>query len=91
MNLTPEELDKQSEVQLDGWVDLDSERWREVDDDPKLTKRWVRLGLMDPPFLFADSMGRLWGRGKDNNKWYPYHLEYGKKKYGIRISARATN
>jgi len=87
---SPEELDAQSEVQLDGWVDIDSERWREVDDDPKLTKRWIRLGFMDPPFLFTDSLGRIWGKG-DQNRWYPYHLEYGKKKYGIRMSVRAVN
>lgn len=87
---TPEELDKQSEIQLDGWVEVGSERWREVDDDPALTKRWLRMGFMEPPFFFTDSLGRVWGKG-ENGKWYPFHTEYGKKKYGFRISTKATN
>lgn len=87
---SPEELDKQSEVQLDGWVEVDSERWREVDDDPGLTKKWLRMGLSEPPFFFTDSLGRVWGKGK-GDKWYPFHLTYGKKNYGIRVSTRAAN
>jgi hypothetical protein len=87
---TPSELDEQSEVHLDGWVYVDSERWREVDDDPTLTKRWLRLGFMEPAFLFTDAIGRVWGQG-NGGKWYPYHLEYGKKKFGIRISTKAPN
>jgi hypothetical protein len=87
---SPMELDAQSSIQLDGWVDLDSERWREVDDDPGLTKKFIRLGFQEPAFFFTDSFGRIWGKG-ENGKYYPYHLSYGKKKYGIRIAKKAAN
>lgn len=87
---SPKELDAQSKIKLDGWVDLDSERWREVDDDPGLTKKFIRLGFKEPAFFFTDSDGRIWGKGEDG-LYYPYHLEYGKKKYGIRINAKAAN
>lgn len=87
---SPKELDAQCQVKLDGWVDLDSERWREVDDDPSLTKKWLKLLMKEPAYLFTDSNGRIWGKG-ENGIYYPYHLEYGKKKYGLRISTKAAN
>lgn len=87
---SPTELDAQSPIQVDGWVDLDSERWREVDDDPGLTKKFIRIGFAEPAFFFTDSLGRIWGKG-ENGIYYPYHLDYGKKKYGIRIAKKAAN
>ena len=87
---SPKELDEQSLIQLDGWVDIDSERWREIDDDPALTKKWLKLGLQEPAYFFIDTDGRVWGRG-ENGYWYPYHIDYGKKKYGLRIAKKAAN
>lgn len=87
---TPKELDAQSLVVLDGWIDIDSERWRDVDDDPGLTKKFLRLGFQAPAYLFTDTDGRIWGRG-ENGYYYPYHLEYGKKKYGLRMPKKAAN
>ena len=87
---SPKELDEQSPITLDGWVDIDSERWREIDDDPGLTKKWLRLGFQEPAYFFTDTDGRVWGRG-ENGYWYPYHIEYGKKKYGLRIAKKAAN
>ena len=55
MNLSPQELDNQSTVKLDGWVDLDSERWREVDDNPSLTKNWLKMGFESPAFFFLEN------------------------------------
>lgn len=89
MNLSPQQLDEQSPIQLDGWVELGSERWREVDDNPALTKKWIKMLMGDA--LSTDSLGRIWGKGKRANSYYPFHLEYGKKKYGIRISKHAAN
>jgi hypothetical protein len=86
---TPKELDNQCKVFLDDWVDLDSERWKETDDNPAFTKKIIRLLLDDG--LFADSLGRIWGKSKDGESYYPFHYEYGKKKYGIRISKKAAN
>lgn len=90
MDLSPKELDAQSPVQIDEWVDLDSERWRDTDNDPTLTKDWLKKGLAEPPFMFLDSLGRVWGSGKNGN-FYPFHYEYGKKRIGIRIAKRAAN
>jgi hypothetical protein len=88
--MTPQQLDAQSLIHIDEWVDLDSERWREVDDDPALTKKFLRILLQDPPALIADDLGRLWGKGKEG-RMYPYHLEYGRKLIGIRIAKKALN
>lgn len=87
---SPKELDAQSLIQLDGWVELDSEGWRDMDEDPSLTKKLLKIGFQEPAYLFLDLSGRVWGRG-ENGYWYPYHIEYGKKKYGIRISKKAAN
>ncbi len=87
---SPKELDAQSPVYLDGWVDLDSERWRQTDDDAPLTKKWLAMLMKEPAYLFTDSDGRVWGKG-ENGIYYPYHYEYGKKKYGIRIPRKAAN
>lgn len=80
------ELDNQCEITLDGWVDLDSARHKEVDDNIAFTKKIIKLGLVEP-----DSLGRLWGKSNQSDRYYPLHLEYGKKKYGIRIAKKAAN
>lgn len=88
---SPQLLDAQCQIQLDGWVDLDSERWREVDNDPNITKKFLKTLMNEnPPYLFTDALGRVWGKGS-NGVFYPFHIEYGKKKYGIRIPKRAAN
>lgn len=88
---TPKELDAQSKIQLDGWVDLDSEEWRQVDDLPALTKKAIKLLMTgDPQYLFTDLLGRVWGKGEDNC-FYPFHVEYGSKKFGIRMPKKAAN
>jgi hypothetical protein len=89
--MTPKELDAQNLIKIDEWVDIDSERWREVDGDPSLTKKIIRLGLEEPPFFIVDSLGRLWGKGTEPGRLYPFHTEYGKKLVGFRISKRAAN
>lgn len=87
---SPKELDAQSQVKLDGWVVLDSERWRDTDPDQALTKKWLKMLMKEPAYLFTDSDGRVWGKG-ENGIYYPYHYEYGSKKYGIRIANKAAN
>ena len=87
---SPKELDAQALIKVDAWVDIDSERLHEVDDDPALTKKWIRMLMKEPAYLFADSDGRVWGKGVDGF-YYPYHVPHGKKLYGIRISRKAAN
>lgn len=87
---SPKDLDAQCLVKLDGWVDFGSERHKEVDSDYALTKKWLKMGLESPPFLFLDLFGRVWGKGV-NGIYFPLHLEYGKKLLGIRLPKKAAN
>lgn len=87
--VTPLELDIQSQVKIDKWLDLNSEECKDKDPDIALTKKWLRLGAKEN-FLFVDVLGRIWGKG-DNGYYYPYHFDYGKKVYGVRLAVMAAN
>lgn len=86
----PSQLDEQSSVKIDEWLDIDSDKCKSVDDNRPLTKKWLHM-LMKDYSLQTDSLGRVWGRNEDTGKWYPYHLENGNKLYGIRIAKQAAN
>lgn len=88
--LTPAQLDAQCAVHIDEWVDIDSERAKDIDPDHALARKWLKMGV-EANFLKVDSNGRLWGKGKDGERWFPLHFEYGKKLVGYRISAKAVN
>jgi hypothetical protein len=88
--MSPQELDKQSLISIDEWLELGSQRCKELDQEPHLTKYMLRFGFMDPPFFFVDTLGRIFGKGKEG-RYYPFHIEVGNKKYGFKISARAAN
>lgn len=91
---TPAQLDKQSKIKIDAWLDVGSEAHKDRDDNLKLTKEWLKIGL-EGGFLFCDSLGRVWGSGahfgSPHTVYYPYHIEYGKKLYGIRVATKAAN
>lgn len=87
--MKPEELDKQSPIKIDRWLDLDSEECRDKDADISLTKKWFKIGV-EEGFLLTDALGRIWGRG-DKGYFFPYHFNVGKKLYGYRVSAVAAN
>lgn len=88
---TPQELDAQCKVKIDRWIEIGSEEWRDLDDNPAFTKKILRLGLHhSEPFLFTDTLGRIWGKGNDGT-FYPFHFEYGNKLLGYRIAALALN
>jgi hypothetical protein len=86
--MSPKELDAQSPVKIDEWLDIDGERCKELDPDRKNTKFFMKIGFEDK-FLFTDISGRIWGRGSDN--YYPFHFNIGKKLYGFRIAKKAAN
>jgi len=88
--MSPVELDRQSSVKIDRWIEIDSEEWRNMDDNPDFTKKILKLGMKEPAFIFSDSRGRLWGKGKDGS-FYPFHFEYGSLRIGYRISRMAAN
>lgn len=88
--LKPTQLDEQSSVKIDEWLDIDSDKCKSVDDNRPLTKKWLSM-LMEDNTLQLDSLGRVWGRSEDTGKWFPYHLESGGKLYGIRVAKKADN
>ncbi len=90
MNLTPKELDAQSPIKVERWVDIDSEECALMDNTPEFTKQILKLGFQSPAFLFLDSDGRIFGDSKDG-KYYPFHFEYGKQLIGYRICKKAAN
>jgi hypothetical protein len=89
LRIKVDELDKQSPVKIDKWLDLNSEECKQKDPDPLLTKKWLKIGA-EAGFLFVDSLGRIWGRGKDNI-FYPYHFDIGNKNYGFRLANMAVS
>lgn len=88
--LSPKQLDSQSLVFIEEWVDVGSERCKQLDKEPHLTKYMMRAGFEAPAFLFTDINGRIWGKG-DKGSYYPFHISVGSKNYGFRISTRASN
>ena len=88
--LSPAFLDSQALITVSRWLDVDSDECRELDDNQEFTRKILRLGFADPPFLFCDSLGRIWGRGNWNTL-YPFHFESGKELIGYRMSKRADN
>jgi len=88
---SPSELDKQSKIKIDRWIDLYSEECRMLDENYNFTMKIVKMLLLkEPAFLFSDLTGRLWGKG-ENEIFYPFHFEYGNKLIGYKISKRAAN
>ena len=87
---TPQELDAQSKIKIDRWIDVDSEECRDKDDNYAFTKKCIKLGFQEQAYLFTDLHGRIWGKGQDGY-FYPFHFEYGKKLIGYRLSKKAAN
>lgn len=83
--LKPDELDAQSPVKIDRWVDLDSQEFKDLDHQyPQFTKDIIKMGICE-----SDDLGRLWGKGE--NYYYPLHDEYAGKLVGYRVAKRAAN
>lgn len=87
---SPKELDRNSPVKIDEWVELGSERHYEVDDNPALTKKWFLMLSKEPVYIHLDNLGRCFCFNAEG-QWTPYHCERGNRKYGIRVSKKAAN
>lgn len=87
--MTSQELDRHIEVELEEWLDINSARLQEMDDDPALTRWFLKLGL-EGGFLQTDSEGRVFGE-KEDGTYFPFHVESNGKKYGIRLATKASN
>lgn len=88
--MTPKELDAQSSIKIDRWVDLESEECKEMDDTYTFTKKCIRIGFEDG-WMLVDSLGRIWGKGSGSTIYFPFHFEFGKKLIGYRLSKQAAN
>ena len=90
--MSPSELDRQSPVKIVRWIDVDSEEAKANDDNRALTKQMLKMGFQEPAFMFVDTLGRIWGKGKEGS-FYPFHFELGPTRllYGFKISAKAAN
>ena len=88
--MSPSELDKQSPVCIDRWIDVDSEEAKLKDEDRSLTKKMMRIGFEDG-WMHTDNDGRIWGFDKERNIYYPFHFEDGKQLVGYRIAKKAAN
>jgi hypothetical protein len=88
IHLTPAQLDQQCQVSIHEWLDINSDKARQLDEYYFCTKRWLRFGV-EGGVMFIDKLGRVFGKGKDG--YYPYHFEYKNKLYGYRIAVRAAN
>lgn len=87
---SPKDLDSQCRIRIDRWIDIDSEEWHELDDNPGFTKKCLKLGFQEPAFLFSDLLGRIWGKGVDGY-YYPFYFESYGQNIGYRLSKRAAN
>ena len=86
---SPKELDTQSPVQIDKWLEMDSEECRDLDSDYEVTKKIMKIGF-DSGAMAYDSSGRVWGQGT-SVRWYPLHFIRRNKKYGYRLAKKAAN
>lgn len=87
--LSPKQLDEQSSVKIERWLDMNSKECLDMDSDPNFTKKCYRIGT-ESGMLDVDNRGRIWGKGKDGG-YFPFHFEYGKLLYGYRVARLAAN
>ena len=95
LNISPKELDAQSPIKIDRFVEIGSEEHRYLDDNVEFTKTCLK-GLKDAPdspaFLSLDRDGRVWSaKPNEDGKYYPLHFEHGKRLIGYRNSKFAAN
>lgn len=91
LNINPLELDNQSPIKINRWMNVESEAFKDMDDNEEFTKTILKMGFESPQFLWLDSKGRIWGKGNEKDKYYPLHLTYGGLNIGFMISRTASN
>lgn len=96
--MTPQQLDAQSPVKVNRWIDIDSEESKQIDDNRQFTKHVLNMGLESlpdsPAFLYTDTDGRIWGFNPKNPEapHYPFHLETERGELvGLRMARKAAN
>jgi hypothetical protein len=84
-----EELDAQSPVKVDEWLEIGSIKFHKIVGDIGTFNCFIRMGFHDPPFLFRDELARVWIKGSD--KWTPLNDVVGGKTYGYKYASAAKN
>lgn len=85
----PQQLDAQSPVHIDEWVQVGSPLFKKLIGDQFSFDYFTKVGFRDPPFLFLDELGRVWGKSED--KWFPFHDRVHGKNYGYRYANTEQN
>ena len=89
--MTPMELDNQSPIKIDRWIEVHSQECKELDDGLHwFTLKCINIGFEDG-WMIADMHGRIWGRNRETGIYYPFHTEHGKELVGYRLSGKAAN
>lgn len=89
--MTPQELESQSAIKINRWVEVHSQECKDIDSDLHwFTLKCIKIGFEDG-YMITDSLGRIWGRNTTTGEYYPFHTEYGKELIGYRLSSKAAN
>lgn len=89
--MTPAELDAQSKIKVDRWIEVHSQECKDIDDGLHwFTIKCMNIGFEDG-FMFVDTLGRIWGRNRETSECYPFHTEHGKELVGYRLAKKAAN
>lgn len=88
--MSPEELEAQSPVHIDKWIDIASEDAQLMDQDFELTKKMMKIGFEDG-WMITDSLGRIYGKNPEKGIYFPFHFEYGSLLIGYRNCKKASN
>ena len=91
LEISPKELDSQSPVVIDRWVDIDSQECKELDDDRKTTLMMMKSGI-EGDYMMVDKDGRVFVKSPEESTYFPLHFEWRKKELiGYRITKKALN
>jgi hypothetical protein len=86
---TPEQLDAQSTHHIDEWLEIGSERFKQLVKDRYSLYYFLEVGFRSPPFFHVDTRGRIWGQGEAS--WFPFHDVIRGRTYGYKLSSKAPN
>lgn len=96
---SPQELDAQSPVKIDRWIDVGSQDHKDLDEDRQFTMKLIHMGFddggpNDPAWMYTDAKGRIWGHDPRNPEkpHYPLHFDGPRgEKIGYRLPKKAAN
>lgn len=87
--MPPSQLETQSQIKIDEWLEIDSDKWKRLDDTPAFTKKVISYGLEDG-WMVINNQGQLYCKWNDKPS-VPFHFTLGSKTYGYKMSKRAAN